>query len=1328
AEVKAESDGMRGREGAEEEAATAVQRLQSMDGAVAEPLFQAAEQAVHEYHATQGFQGSQGGLACEAGSAVTDAGATGSTTTAATAAAAAAADTPTPASAEVVAAAVLGAVKVERAVERTVDDSLFYVLPQLDHLDAAPSTAVSSAPPPLVPLPPLFDSFLLCPTTGPALPASPQITALNLPLSAAQPFSSALGLCQMLPPLPSTGCQTPRQMQPAPAGRSLDGPPSIFRKRTRVVEVTANAAAATPPPASCAAADSAAAGADADGATVGGGKGGEERGEKGKEGGREAEGVLESGRVLALLREQPEGLGSAQRRAGPAGAEEAPTAGGAGEGGVAKGSDAGDGDSDGCDKGGLLLWMGNGADSKDGGSENEKGSESDVKFGNEKGRGGEGLRCEKTGECGLDRESSPQRSVKCERPPCRRAAVKDGRATNLGEKEKEQKEEEEVEVEGKEGKEEGPGKEQQEEEHEAQEDPADFALPAAAIDGKGGEGGAHCGPVTWTLTRGKSVSPEGKKCARKGEEDGVQAGARGGGGMGGARAEGRVSPRKQLKLDGQVVMVAASAGAAGACGAGSGALPLSRVLHLELDAAADTHMHDAMHGSKPSHELTTPHSKKQEQQGASLSKPLSSSSTLPSPPLCVSALSTQDASSPSSLAPVPSTDTPSIDSPAATAPAHADAPEPRSAAAATAAATAAPPLPASLATLGVGGRSRLGTVPVVASPRVGPLRSGVVENGEKVGATEEGSAGREKERQESKCVQGTSASGADSKPCDSSDTAVAAAVKVGTKAGSTTAAGSHKGPALKAQTRRLIRKHIRIGTAGGTGAAAARTATAVAVPAGPFGSGRLLSSAAAAAAAKARPAPRELCSPELAGSGASVSYSGCYSSCSGSQSCMSGAMSPSVTPATSPPAAALMAATSTMASATVTSAAAAAPPPPLQMPSLAQPQLPLVHGKGRSRAGSARVALTAAGSSGGGTAAGTAASGAECASAEAGDVAVAEVGETMAVGGSRAADGHTAASAAPDATPDACGGNGKEEVDPLECAEAVSDVDAAVPAEGKPCTALPSPQAPQHKAPAPHNASTSPPCPLKHPFSAADPPADSSAAACGSAGAAAGAAEGVTGGGGANGGEAGSTAGGGGETGSERKVRRVRPPLHRCVGKPQQQAQAHGEGEGEGGEAEGEAAGGCAGVLSPPPLKRVAAVRAPAATAEGQGNSLGQAEAVGVNGGSTAVGGGEGAAGSEGQWVLQEVGVEGSLFSPTPSCAGMAGVASSLASPMSPFTACWLSGPHKAVIDPLAPPAAPPAVDIDEPAKDQTLGDGSGNNDNESPTTSSNERLPMDPA
>ncbi|CAI7867541.1 unnamed protein product [Closterium sp. NIES-53] len=40
-------------------------------------------------------------------------------------------------------------------------------------------------------------------------------------------------------------------------------------------------------------------------------------------------------------------------------------------------------------------------------------------------------------------------------------------------------------------------------------------------------------------------------------------------------------------------------------------------------------------------------------------------------------------------------------------------------------------------------------------------------------------------------------------------------------------------------------------------------------------------------------------------------------------------------------------------------------------------------------------------------------------------------------------------------------------------------------------------------------------------------------------------------------------------------------------------------------------------------------------------------------------------------------------------------------------------GPRKAIIDPPAAPAAPPAVDTDEPAKDQTLGDGSGNNDNE---------------
>ncbi|CAI5480717.1 unnamed protein product [Closterium sp. Yama58-4] len=865
-----------------------------------------------------------------------------------------------------------------------VDDSLFYVPPQLDHLDAAPSTAVSSAPPPLVPLPPLFDSFLLSPTTGPALPASPQITALNLPSSAVQPFSSPLGLRQMLPPLPSTGCQTPRQMQPAApsagcqtpvnaifsglspflsgrsppscaaslsmsclllsAGRSLDGPPSIFRKRRRVVE--------------------------------------------------------------------PEGLGSAQRRAGSAGAaEEDPAAGGAGEFGSAKGSDAGDGDSDGRGKGGLLLRMGNGAGSKDGGT------------------------------------SSTQ------------------------------------------------------------------------------------------------------------------------------------------------------------------------------DAS-----------------------------------------------------STRDASSPS-LAPVPSTDTPSTAS-------HADAPEPHSAVAASAA-TAAPPPPAASLAAGAGaaagavGRSRLGTVPVVASPRVGPVRSGVVDNGGKVEATE-GSAG-------------------------------------------STGAGSHKGPALKAQTRRLIRKvlpgggvdwqvaavgpglaslrgilqaasgapppltgalpsHIRTGTAGDTGAAAA-AATAVAVPAGPLGSGRLLASAAAAAAAKARPAPRELCSPELAGSGASVSYSGCYSSCSGSQSCMSGALSPSVTPATSPPAAALMAAASTMASATVTSAAAAAPPPPLQMPSPAQPQLPLVHGKSGGRAGSARVALAASGSSGEGAAGGSArdgsaATGAECASAEAGDAAVAEVGETMTVGTSGASNSHHAAApaapdAAPDETPDACDGDVQKEADPLGCAEAVSDV-VAGPEEGKPCTA-PVP------VPAPHATSMSPPRPLKRPFPAADnadPPADSSAAACGSASAATGAAVGGDGGGGGNGGEAGAAAAvsAGGEAGSERKVRRVRPPLHRCVGKPQQQVQvqAQGEGEGEGGEAEGEAAGGCAGVLSPPPLKRVAAVRAAAAAAEGQGNSMGRAEAAGGNGGSNAVGGGAGAAGSEGQWVLQEVGVEGSLFSPTPSRAAMAGVAS-LASPMSPFTARWLS-------------------------------------------------------
>ncbi|CAI7883314.1 unnamed protein product [Closterium sp. NIES-54] len=48
-------------------------------------------------------------------------------------------------------------------------------------------------------------------------------------------------------------------------------------------------------------------------------------------------------------------------------------------------------------------------------------------------------------------------------------------------------------------------------------------------------------------------------------------------------------------------------------------------------------------------------------------------------------------------------------------------------------------------------------------------------------------------------------------------------------------------------------------------------------------------------------------------------------------------------------------------------------------------------------------------------------------------------------------------------------------------------------------------------------------------------------------------------------------------------------------------------------------------------------------------------------------------------------------------------------------------GPRKAIIDPPAAPAAPPAVDTDEPAKDQTLGDGSGNNDNESLTTSSDD-------
>ncbi|CAI7856836.1 unnamed protein product [Closterium sp. NIES-54] len=45
-------------------------------------------------------------------------------------------------------------------------------------------------------------------------------------------------------------------------------------------------------------------------------------------------------------------------------------------------------------------------------------------------------------------------------------------------------------------------------------------------------------------------------------------------------------------------------------------------------------------------------------------------------------------------------------------------------------------------------------------------------------------------------------------------------------------------------------------------------------------------------------------------------------------------------------------------------------------------------------------------------------------------------------------------------------------------------------------------------------------------------------------------------------------------------------------------------------------------------------------------------------------------------------------------------------------------GLHKAVTD---PPAAPPAVDTDKPAKDQTLGDSHGNNDNESLTTSSDD-------
>eukprot|EP00475_Leptophrys_vorax_P006979 TRINITY_DN14384_c0_g1_i1.p1 TRINITY_DN14384_c0_g1~~TRINITY_DN14384_c0_g1_i1.p1 ORF type:complete len:447 (+),score=36.95 TRINITY_DN14384_c0_g1_i1:90-1343(+) len=132
---------------------------------------------------------------------------------------------------------------------------------------------------------------------------------------------------------------------------------------------------------------------------------------------------------------------------------------------------------------------------------------------------------------------------------------------------------------------------------------------------------------------------------------------------------------------------------------------------------------------------------------------------------------------------------------------------------------------------------------------------------------------------------------------------------------------------------------------------------------------------------------------------------------------------------------------------------------------------------------------------------------------------------------------------------------------------------------------------------------------------------------------------------------------------SQKRIRHCRPPL---------QMRSHEEAAaaaGSGAATNANATVASAGVVSD---SARCDTGAPAAATAGLFSPM-RSPAVGAAG-ARRIGAADAAAGAaSGQFVLQEVSVEGTLFSPTPTRAGSSAGLTALGSPMSPFTARWLS-------------------------------------------------------